>query len=86
MAEGDFADQMLKSIAVLGVRAGDAEIIIDRVNAIGCPAERDGSIAQRVLALRALGIFEHLTQRRLPDIEKSIPAQMFRSHLRGALG
>ena len=63
MPESHFADQMLESVAVLGLSAGEAEVAIDRVNPLDRPAECDGSIAQCVLTLAALGVLEHLPQR-----------------------
>src|ERR1700746_616485 len=38
-------------------------------------------LSQRVLPLRALGVFEYLTQSRLPDVEISIPFQVAGLHL-----
>ena len=61
--ESHLADQMLESVAVIGLSAGQTEVGINRVNPLDRPAECDGSIAQCVLTLAALGVLEDLPQR-----------------------
>ena len=81
MIQSDFTHELLKPIAVLSPCAGAPLIAIDRMDTLDRPAERHGSIAQCVLPLRALGVLQYLPRGRLPDIKKSIAAQMFRAHL-----
>ena len=45
-------------------------------NTIGTPAECDRSLAQRVLTFGALDVFQHLTRRRLTDIQVSVSFQV----------
>src|SRR5207253_10937863 len=54
----------------------DALPIFNHMDVLERPAERHGSLAQRVLTLRALDVFQHLAGRRLADIEIRIPLQM----------
>src|ERR1700732_3718345 len=81
MIQGDFTHELLKSIAVLSLCTGASLIVIDRMDALDRPAERHGPIAQRVLALRALGVLQYLARSRLSHIEEGIAAQVFRAHL-----
>src|SRR5690606_39263870 len=74
--ESHFAHQGLEAVAVLGVRAGHAQVAVDRADALDRPTQGDCALAQRVLTLGALGLLEHLTQRGLPDIEERIALQM----------
>src|SRR5260370_5607653 len=45
------------------------EIIVDDHDVLGMPAQRDGTLPQRVLTLGALRVFQHLTRSGLTDIE-----------------
>ena len=65
MAEGDLADQMLETIAVLSRLTGQSQVIVDRVNTLGGPTQCHGTIAQRILALGALGVLKYLPRCRL---------------------
>jgi hypothetical protein len=56
----DLGDKALKALAVGGTRPGLPEVAVDNDDAIERPTERDGALAQRILALRALGVLEHL--------------------------
>jgi hypothetical protein len=76
-----FADQMLESVAVLGVCAGDTQVSVDRVDTVYWPPEGDRTITQRVLALAALRVLEHLTQRGLANIQECIPPQVIGADL-----
>lgn len=58
--ESHLADQMLESVAIIGLSAGDTGVGINRVNPLNGPAECDGSITQCVLTLAALGVLEDL--------------------------
>ena len=40
------------------------------------PAQRHGALAQRILALGALGVLEDLPHRRLPHVQVGVAAQM----------
>jgi len=48
-------------------RAGQVEVRIDYDYLINAPSESDRALSQVVLALSALGILKHLSQRGLPD-------------------
>src|ERR1017187_4540444 len=61
--ESDFADQLLETIPVVSMRAGDACIAVDRVDTLYGPAKRHGAFAQTVLALATLGVLKDLSQR-----------------------
>jgi IstB-like ATP binding protein len=68
LAEADRGDEAREALAVaVGTRA--PEIAVDHDDPVGRPAERDRSLAQRVLALGALGVLEHLAERALPDVQ-----------------
>jgi hypothetical protein len=55
--------------------------LVDRMDALDRPAERHGSIAQRVLTLRALGVLQYLARSGLPQ-EEGVAAQVFRATFR----
>src|ERR1039457_2314816 len=59
--ESDFADELLESVSVLGVCAGDTEIAVDRVDTLDGPTKCHGTFAQTVLALATLGVIEDLS-------------------------
>jgi hypothetical protein len=63
LAERHLTDQLLESIAASCLRSGLAEITINHVDALKWPSERHGSLAQRVLTLRALGVLQYLAWR-----------------------
>ncbi|QLB66100.1 hypothetical protein A9O66_27890 [Paraburkholderia caribensis] len=59
---GDLGDKVLKAISPLGAGTGHTEIVIDDVNTFDRPSERNGTIAQRILPFRTLGILEYLAK------------------------
>ena len=85
VAEGDLADEVLKAVAVVGVFGRVAEILVDRVNTFRRPAERDCSIAQRILTLGALDVLEDLPLCGLSQVNECIPTQMLGGDLRRGL-
>jgi hypothetical protein len=76
MAESHFADQMLEAVAVISAGAGNAQVCVDRVNAVYRPTEGNRSLTQSVLALATLGVLEYLTLRGLADIQECVASQM----------
>ena len=60
VAERDLADQMLKAIAVISVFPEDTQVVVDDVNALVRPPERDCAITQGVLTLGALDVLQDL--------------------------
>jgi len=75
-ARADLADQSLKALAVFGRSAGLAEVAVDDHDALLGPAEHYSTLPKLVLPSRAFGVFEHLMQRRLADVEVGVLAQM----------
>ncbi len=80
-AETDLGDEALEALAVSRARTGLPEVAVDHDDPIERPAERGRSIAQRVLALRTLGVLENLAQRRLAHIEVRHAREMCGSDL-----
>ena len=72
---------MLEAIAVLGSSTRAAEIAVDDVDPFNRPAEGDGPFTQRILALRALGILEHLAQGGLAHVEIGVATQVLGADL-----
>ena len=68
--EADIADQLLKPFAVRGRRTGLPEVAVDHDDLFDRPAERHGAVSKRILPFGALGILNHLPQRRLPHIDR----------------
>lgn len=67
--ETDLGDEALEALAVGGTRPGLAEIAVDDDDAIERPTKCNGTVAQRVLTQRALGVLQDLAQRRLTHIQ-----------------
>ncbi len=61
---------------MLGARAGLAQIVVDHVNAFERPAVSHGTLAQGVLAQRALCVLDDLACSGLANIEIGIPFEM----------
>jgi hypothetical protein len=72
---------LLKPFAVGGRRARVAEVPVDHDDVLDRPAQRHRALAERVLALGTLGVFNDLAQRRLPHIEIGLAAQVARGDL-----
>jgi hypothetical protein len=58
-----------------------AEIPIDHDHVLNRPAQRHRALAERVLALGTLRVFDDLSQRRLPHIQIRLAAQVARRDL-----
>ncbi|HEX9202222.1 MAG TPA: hypothetical protein VF865_21870 [Acidobacteriaceae bacterium] len=80
MTHAHLGNEFLKSFAISGRSAGMPQIAVDDDNAIGMPAERGRSLAKRVLTFGALNVLQHLTRRRLPDIDVSVSFQVCGIH------
>ena len=63
LAQPHRGDQLLKAVAAGAIRSGTSEILIDHVNALLRPAERQRPFAQRILSSRALTILDDLAWR-----------------------
>ncbi len=76
MPHADLGHELLETLAI--DRAGPrlAEIAVDDDDPIIGPAQRDGTLAESILALRALGILDDLSDRRLPDVQIGIPLEV----------
>jgi hypothetical protein len=72
---------LLKPFAVGGRRARVAEVPVDHDDLLDRPAQGHRALTERVLALRTLGVFDDLSQRRLPHIEIRLAAQVPRGDL-----
>jgi hypothetical protein len=72
----DFGHQPLEAGPVDRGGARLAQVRIDHDHAVARPAERDGSLPQRILPLGALGILEHLSHRRLAHIQVGVAREV----------
>src|SRR5215469_15840810 len=61
--QADFRDQVLETESILARRPGLAKIIIDDLNPLTRPTERDGAFDQPILQLGALLVMTHLARR-----------------------
>ena len=77
--------EVLEAIAVLRCRARQAEVVVDGMYTLKRPAQRDCAIAQRILALRALGVLQHLAQAGLPHVQVGGTGQVRAGHRRRGL-
>jgi hypothetical protein len=80
MPHADLGDKALEALAV-GRGAGLAEVAVDHDDALLGPAERHRALAQAVLALGALGVLEHLSQRRLTHVQVGVALEVTGLHL-----
>ena len=80
-AHAHFRDQMLEAFALDGRGSGLALVAVDDDDLIVSPAQRHGPLTQRVLALGALGVLEHLTQGGLANVEVGGSAEVARGDL-----
>ena len=76
--QAHFGDQELEAFAVDRRSPGLPEICVDDHHLIRSPPKTDGSLAKVILAPGALGVLEHLPQRRLAHVEISVPLEMSR--------
>src|SRR5712692_4680392 len=74
--EPHVTDELLKAFAIGGRRAGLPEVAINHHYLLNRPAERDGALPERILALGALRVFDHLPQRRLPNVQIRLTPEM----------
>src|SRR5215469_6123576 len=80
LAHADVGDQSLESFAIGGRSTRLSQVAIDNDDLLYSPAQADRALLKRILALCALGVFQYLSNRRLPDIKVSIPLQMAGVH------
>src|SRR3984893_17068701 len=59
----DFTDQVLKSLTVLGMLCRETQILVDDVNVLVRPTERDRTITQGILTLGAFDVLNDLPRR-----------------------
>jgi hypothetical protein len=76
-------DQVLEAVTLTRLGTGQAQIAVDDVHPLDGPAQRDRTLAQRVLALGALGVLEHLAQRRLANVQERVATKMVGADLHG---
>ena len=81
MAQGHFADEFLKPVPVFGGSGRAPLIVIDGVDALDRPAERNRVITQRVLAPGAFCVLQYLTQRALAYVQVRLPLEVRRGDL-----
>src|ERR1019366_7004515 len=74
--QGNFAHEFLKTVATLGARTGLTQIVVDHVNAFERPPVSHGTLAQGVLAQRALRVLDDLACSGLANVEIGIPFEM----------
>ena len=80
MPHADLGHQVLEALAVRrGARL--AEVAVDHDDAFLGPAQRHRALAQAVLALGALGVLEHLPQRRLTHVQVGVALEVAGLHL-----
>jgi hypothetical protein len=80
LAQADGGNEALEALAVT-VGARESLVTVDDDDLLERPAEGDGPLLEGVLALGALGILEHLAQRRLADVEVGEAFEVARRHL-----
>jgi hypothetical protein len=78
------ADQVLEALATDRRGTRQAQVVVDHHHLLIRPAQGHRPLPQVVLTRRALGVLDHLAQRRLPDVEVGAAPQMLRTDL--ALG
>ena len=79
-AHADLGDQVLESLPI-AVGTGLAKVGVDHGDVLDRPSQREGALTQRILTLRALGVLEHLSQRRLTHVQVSGAGPMAIGHL-----
>src|SRR5712692_7531466 len=80
VAEGDLTDQFLKTVPSGRLGARLAEIAVENVDTCEWPAQRHGAITQGILALRALGVLQHLARCGLTNVKIGISLKMLTGH------
>ena len=81
-SQAHLGDQSLEAFAIGGRGSRLAQVAVDDDDPFDRPTQGHGPFAQGVLPLGALGVLEHLPQRRLADIQIGIPLEMAGVHLR----
>src|SRR5437588_671370 len=85
MIETHFGQQALEAEPSLGRGAAQPLILIDDLNLVGCPAERDGPVDERVLPVCGFPILDDLLRGGLADVHDGSPFQMTRLNLRSTV-
>ena len=85
MTHRHLGDQVLEAVAIAGLGARQAQVVVDDMHALDGPAHRDRTIAQGVLALGALGVLEHLALRGLAHVDEGVAPQMVGVDLQGVV-
>jgi hypothetical protein len=75
------ADQLLKAFAIRGRRTGVPQVAINDDHLLNGPPERHRAVPERILALRALRVFDDLSQRRLSDVQIGLTPKVPRGDL-----
>ncbi|MGY4568373.1 hypothetical protein ACVWY5_001443 [Bradyrhizobium sp. USDA 3256] len=60
VAKADLGNELLETMTIRAASTGLAEILVNHLNALGRPAQTDGTIDKAVLQLRALLVLAHL--------------------------
>ena len=76
MSQAHLGDQALEALAIGRTGARLPEVGIDDDHLLLPPPERDGASLQRILALGAFGILQHLAQRRLAHVEIGVALEV----------
>jgi len=76
MAKPHLGHEPLKSSPIDGACSRLAQVLINDDNARGFPAQRNGSLAQAILARGAFGIFEHLMESTLAHVQHGLTREM----------
>src|SRR5438105_3537899 len=82
MSQPDLADQALEALSIHRRGARSPEVTVNDHHLLDSPTQRDCALLQRVLALGALGVLEHLAQRRLTHVQVRVPAEVPGLYLR----
>jgi hypothetical protein len=80
LSHADGRDEALKTFAI-AAGAREPEIAVDDDDLLEWPAKSEGPILQRILALGALGILEHLAQGALANIQVGETTEVAGGHL-----
>src|SRR3954454_16123974 len=83
MVEGDLGQQPLESGPSLARLAAPAQVVVDRGDVVGWPAEVCGAAGQCVLAGGGLLMFDHLLGCGLADVDEGRAFEMPRPELWG---
>jgi len=76
MAKPHLGHEPLKPSPIDGACPRLTQVLINDHNARGIPAQRNGSLAQAILARGAFGIFEHLMESTLAHVQHGLTREM----------